>query len=485
LLVLEHAAMRTQLLDHGVPLPRTVTLDGTGDGTLSALEAAGAAALALEPTALAAIEARVSPDHLATLIYTSGTTGTPKGVMLSHGNVVSNAVDAWSLVADRLEPDDAVLSVLPFAHIYESTNVYGYLSRKLRIYVNRKIDTLLDDLRTVRPVVCMAVPRIYEKMIVAILSRAKSQGGVRAKLIPWALAVGREYQRAKVAGRAIPSGLKLQYTLAHALALKKLKAMLGMDQLKFMGSGSAPLHADTQLTFLGFDVPVLEGYGLTECAPVVTVNNVHHNVVGSVGGVIPRVNVRLAEDGELLVRGPNVMLGYYKDPEATAAVIDHDGWFHTGDIASLDTSGIVRITDRKRELFKTSGGKFIAPSRVESAITRSIYVNQVMVFGYGRAHPAALVSPNWVNLRAELDLPAIESVEALSKRDDVYAFMQREVMAQTSDLASFEQIRMIGILPRDLTVEDGELSPTLKIKRRVVETRYADLIEAVYAAKAS
>ena len=466
-----------------VPLPQTIRLSGSGADTIAALEEHGADVLAREPQALAEIEARLSPDDLAVLIYTSGTTGIPKGVMLTHRNIASNAIDSFSLIEKTVKPGDAVLSILPYAHIYESTNVYGYFLRGLVIYVNHKIEALLDDLRAVEPVVVFAVPRIFERMLVAILSRAKTQGGVRGRLIPWALTIGREYMRTKTSGRAIPSRMRLQYAIAHTFALKKIRGMLGLERLKFFCSGSAPLHDDTQLTFLGFEVTIMEGYGLTECSPVVTVNHPERLSIGTVGPPIENVELKIAPDGELLVRGPNVMKGYYNDPVATAEVII-DGWFHTGDIATIAPDGYVKITDRKKELFKTSGGKYVAPSRVESAILRSIYVNQAMVFGNGRTHPAALVSPNWVNLRAELDLPAIAGTEELAARSDVHDFMQREIMAQTSDLGPFEQIRWIGVLPRDLTIESGELSPTQKIKRRVIEDRYAGLIERVYAVNA-
>jgi long-chain acyl-CoA synthetase len=289
--------------------------------------------------------------------------------------------------------------------------------------------------------------------------------------------------RAKHTGAVISSTLRLQYALAHALVLRKIAPKLGLDRLAFFCSGSAPLHPDTAYTFLGADIKIVEGYGLTECSPVVTCTIPGQEKIGTVGKAIAGVDLKLAADGELLVRGPNVMKGYYRDDEATRGVFS-EGWFQTGDIASIDPDGSVRITDRKRELFKTSGGKFVAPARVESAILRSPFVNQVMVTGNGRPHPAALVSPNWALLRKELDLAERATSEELAQRDDVAAFIRREVMTQTADLGGFEQIRWIGILPRDLTIEDGELSPTQKIKRRVVEERYADVIERVFAAVA-
>jgi long-chain acyl-CoA synthetase len=403
--------------------------------------------------------------------------------MLTQRNITSNAVDAFSLVADILRPGDAVLSVLPYAHIYESTNVYGYFLRRSIVYVNTKLEGLLDDLRSVQPVMVLAVPRIFERVLIAIVSKAKAAGGVRARIVPWALAIGREYMRARTAGSSVGIPLAVGYRLAHALALSKIKPTLGLSQLKFFGSGSAPLHPDTALTFMGFDVEISEGYGLTECSPVVTANVPRKPAIGTVGPVIPNVEITLAADGELLVRGPGVMKGYYRDREATDRAIDN-GWLHTGDIATIRADGCVRIIDRKNELFKTSGGKYIAPSRIESALLRSIYFNQAMVFGAGRAHPAALISPNWKTVCSELRLSDALGADVLAARPDVVHFLQHEARLQTADLAPFEQIRTIGILPRDLTIADGELSPTQKIRRRVVERIYAGLIDSVASAVA-
>jgi long-chain acyl-CoA synthetase len=483
LLFVDTDATAEALRASGVSLPPVIGFDTSGEGSLAALEAAGRSARAADPAALAALAARIAPQDLAVLIYTSGTTGTPKGVMLSHGNIATNAVTSFALIEDLLLPGDPVLSILPYAHIYESTNVFGYLIRGATIYVNRAMEKLLDDLQSVRPKMVFAVPRVFERMLNAILMRAKAEGGVRAKLIPWALHTSRDYMRAKHTGAPVSSTLRLQFALAHALVLKAIAPKIGLDRLEFFCSGSAPLHPDTAYTFLGADIKIVEGYGLTECSPVVTCTIPGQELVGSVGKAIPGVELRLAEDGELLVRGPNVMQGYYHDDAATRSVMS-DGWFHTGDIATIDADGNVRITDRKKELFKTSGGKFVAPARVESAILRSPYVNQVMVTGNGRPHPAALISPNWALVRKELDLSDAATSEELARRSEVSAFVQREVMTQTADLGSFEQIRWIGILPRDLTIEDGELSPTQKIKRRIVEQRYADLIERVFATAA-
>ena len=479
LLFVERPEMVDRLRGATVNLPAVICF-GTD---LAGLEAQGRVLRAAEPGRIAALAAEIEPSDLAVLIYTSGTTGRPKGVMLSHLNLASNAVDAFGLVTDIVKRESPVLSMLPYAHIFELTNVFGYIWSGATIYVTHTPEELLADLRSVRPVCTFAVPRIFERVLLGIIATAQKAGGVRAKLVPWSLGVGREYMRAKYGGRTNGSLLALQYALAHALVLKKLRPLLGLDRLAFFGSGSAPLHEDVAYTFAAADIAVLEGYGLSEASPVVTCNDPHDPKIGTVGKAIPGVELKLGTDGELLVRGPNVMQGYYHDPEATSATII-DGWLHTGDIATIDADGIVKITDRKKELFKTSGGKYIAPARVESAIRRSAYVSQVLVMGAGQAHPAALLSPNWPALKAELGIDPDMPPAACATLPSVHDFLTREMIAQTADLASFEQIRWIGVLPRDLTIEDGELSPTLKVKRRVIEERYAALIESTFAAGA-
>ena len=433
------------------------------------------ATLIAEGRAGAAQPHAVEPGDLAVLIYTSGTTGMPKGVMLTHGNVASNAHAAFDLIADVIRPNDPVLSVLPFAHIYENTNVFGYLLRGAAVYVNRKIEALLDDLRAVRPVIVFAVPRIFERTYAGIIAKSRAAGGIKAKLVPWALFAGRTYKRAQLEGRAVPPLVRLQFALAHALVLSKLRAQLGCDRLRYFVSGSASLQLDIALSFEAAGMTIMEGYGLTECSPVVTVNRPGEARLGTVGRPIPGVEVRLADDGEILVRGPNVMQGYYHLPEETAETI-REGWLATGDIGTLDAGGYLRIVDRKKEIFKTSGGKYVSPSRVEAAVGRSPFVAQAVVFGNGRPHPAALISPNWIAVRSRMNIAADIPAAELAGRDDVRLFICAECARKTADLATFEQIRWAGVLPRDLTIEDGELTPTLKVKRRIVEARFGALV---------
>jgi long-chain acyl-CoA synthetase len=461
-------------------LPQLVVFESTGDESLAAFEARGARARSAHAGWPQIFTKDEGPDDMAVLIYTSGTTGEPKGVMLSHYNLGFTAQSSFEHSFSVITPGSDVLSVLPFSHIYEHCILYGYMLAHARHHICRHVDELLADLRAVRPIAMTAVPRIFERMLAGVTAKAKAHGGLQAVLVPWALDIGRQYKSAKTLAKNPGALLALKYRMAHALVLKKLRPLMGLDRLKFLVSGSAPLHFDTAMTMLGADIEIVEGYGPTECSPVITVNTYDENHYGTVGRPIPGVEIKIAPDGEVLARGPNVMLGYYKNERATAEVME-GGWYHTGDVGAIDASGYLRITDRKKELFKTSGGKFVAPSRVEAAIKRSVYINQVILVGDSRPHPAALVSPNWDLVRTELKIePGVPTGE-LVRRPDVVEFLTKEVRHNTSDLAKFEQVRKIAILPRDLTVEDGDLSPTLKVKRRVVEAKYAAEIERLYA----
>jgi long-chain acyl-CoA synthetase len=453
--------------------PRIVWFDGTGPDSLASFEAS---AVPVDP------DSDVDSEDLAVLIYTSGTTGDPKGVMLSHRNLVSNAISASQLLPTALaERDQPVLSVLPFAHIYEHTTILIMALNRSQVHVTTP-DYLLEDLKSVRPRVMNLVPRIFERVLAGIQGRAKAEGGLKGKLVPWALTVGREYAAATQRGGKASGMLPLQFAIAQKLVLSKIKPQIGLDRLEFFTSGSAPLHRDIMLTFAGMGVPIAEGYGLTETSPVVTGNPSNAIRYGTVGRAISGVEIKIAADGEIMVKGPNVMQGYYKLPGERP--FTSDGWFLTGDVGELDADGYLSITDRKKELIKTSGGKYVAPGRVESALKRSIYIGQCFVIGDGRPYPIALVGPNWDLVRSDFEIPASVTTEEISKRSDVRELLLREVTEKSADLASFETIRRIALLPRDLTIEDGELSPTLKVKRRIVEKKFAALIDTAYASPA-
>ncbi|HTD34450.1 MAG TPA: long-chain fatty acid--CoA ligase [Candidatus Elarobacter sp.] len=476
LLFVDDAARAAQLRAAVPNAPPVFALAGGGEETLEALVRAGEGQ-AGDDALLRSYTDGTGENELAVLIYTSGTTGQPKGVMLSHRNVVSDVTSAFDPRDSALAGGEIGLSVLPFAHIYEHTNALGYLYNGLHHYVTTP-EHLMDDIRAVRPTYVAFVPRIFERLIAGIIGNARAGGGLKAKLVPWALAVGTDYERA-VRDGGLTLSLRVRHALAKRLVLSKIPKTLGLDRLKYFVSGSAPLHRDTALTITAMGLQVLEGYGLTETSPVITVNRPEDNVLGTVGPTVDGVEVKIAGDGEILVKGPNVMLGYYKLPPDEQPFTP-DGWFQTGDIGTLDAHGRLTITDRKKELFKSSGGKWISPSRIESAIKRSIYIGQVMAFGDNMPHPSALVAPNWDLVRAKLEIAKETPTADLANDPRVRALMIREVEAHTADLAKYEQVHRVAILPRDLTIEDGELSPTLKVKRRVVEQRYAPLIAAAY-----
>jgi long-chain acyl-CoA synthetase len=492
--ILEHSGARLLFVDSlgtyehvagsGVAPARVVRFDSSDPDGLAAFEARGAQVRSAHPEFPAAYEATLLPDDLAVLIYTSGTTGLPKGVMLSHDNLGFDAQVSLACGFEGIRSGRDVISVLPYSHIYEHTLIYIYLIAKVRYFICHDPNDLLADLRDVRPTEMTAVPRIFDRVLAGIKGQARTAGGAQARLVPWALAVARRYAFAKTRGVKTPIWLAMQYAAAKNLVLRKIRHALGLDRVQFLTSGSAPLHLDTAMTFLGLGIPIMQGYGLTETSPVTSVSRLSENEYGAVGRPITGVDVRVAEDGEVEVRGRNVMQGYYRDAPATAAAIV-DGWLHTGDIGEIDARGFLRITDRKNEIFKTGTGKWVSPARIEANIKRSIFVSHAMVIGSGRPHPIALISPNWALVRLELpQLPHDAPPEVLAQRDDVHGFLVHEVHKQTRNLASYEQIRQVVVVSREFSVEGGELSPSMKIKRRVVEERYAREIEDAYQGKA-
>lgn len=460
------------------PLPPAVVFESSGEGSFAAFQAKGAAIRAAHPELPGEYEAVLKPDDLAVLIYTSGTTGVPKGVMLSHDNLTFDAQSALSYGL-RDAQDENVLSVLPFSHIYEHTMIYIYLLSKARYNISHDPNNLLADLRDVQPHYMTSVPRIFDRILSGVQGQAMKAGGLQARLVPWSLRVGREYMEAQTLGSGAGPVLALQYAIAKRLVLDKLRKVLGLENIRNLTSGSAKLHNDVAMTFLAMGVPIMQGYGLTESSPVITSSRLETNTYGAVGKPIPGVEVKIAPDGEVLARGRNIMQGYYRDPAATAEALA-DGWLHTGDIGEIDSRGFLHITDRKKELFKTATGKYVSPARVEADLKRSVFIAQAMVLGDGRPHPAALIAPNWDLLRVELNLTG-GTPDELAARDDVREFVTAEARKQTADLASYEQIRRVIVIPREFSIESGELSPSMKIKRRVVEQRYADAVNRAYA----
>lgn len=396
------------------------------------------------------------PDDVATIIYTSGTTGVPKGVMLTHRNLVSNAIA--SMTALDLGPSDVHLSFLPLNHIFERTAGYNVmLYAGATIAYAESIERAAANLMEVRPTVLLGVPRFYEKLIDRAMETAKAAGFPRDVLAFWGRDVALKWAAHRIEGRRVPFGLALQHALAGVLVYPVLRRRLG-GRIRSCISGSAPLSRDTGLFFVGVGMPIVEGYGLSETSPVVSVNTAAHYKLGTVGRPIPGVEVQIAEDGEILVRGPSVMKGYWNRPEETAAALG-GGWFHTGDIGEIDSDGFLRITDRKKDLLVTSGGKKIAPQPIEAALKQSPRVAEAIVVGDGRKYATALI--------VAADGATREQIAGV-------------VDAVNSVLASYQTIKRFELIPNDLSVENGSLTPTLKVKRRAVEKRYADLIERMY-----
>jgi len=421
----------------------------------------------------------VRAEDLTTIIYTSGTTGEPKGVMLTHANVVSNLIDTSARLAFR--PQDTMLSVLPLSHIYERGAMYMYLHHGAEVFFAESVEKVGDNMREVRPTVVTAVPRLYEKIFARIEERAAG-GRVKAAMLAWAVGVAKRHARHAVGKRRVPPLLAAQHRLASRLVFSKWRAGLG-GRIRLFTAGGAALPEEIGLIFYGAGLPIVEGYGLTETSPVIAVNDPDDNRVGTVGRPIRNVAVRTASDGEIETRGPNVMLGYYNKPEATREVFTADGWFKTGDIGALDAEGFLRIADRKKDLFKTSGGKYVAPQALEQRIKRSRFVNQVVLVGDGRKFPAALIVPDWEMLRSYAQLKGLDlqTPAEFCRHPRVLDLFRRQVDSLTQDLSRFEKVKRVALIEHELTVEGGELTPTLKVKRRVIAEKYREVIERIYA----
>ena len=449
--------------------------------SLAALEGKGRAVVSRHPNWKAeALSA--GPEDLATLIYTSGTTGDPKGVMLSHHNIWSNVQACLQMIP--IGSGDECLSMLPLSHSYERMVDYTLFQAGVIINYAESFDTVAANLQDVKPTVVLSVPRLYEKVYARVLENALSGSVIKRNIFFWAKRAGEHWATLSLAGLPIPGGLALKKKLADRLVFAKLRARTG-GRIRFFVSGAAPLSADIARFFYSAGLPVIEGYGLTESSPVLTLNPLDRIKLGTVGRAIPGVELKIAQDGEILARGPNIMQGYYKLPEATTETIDTDGWLHTGDIGEIDSDGYLKITDRKKELLKTAGGKYIAPQPIELAVKRNKFVANAMLYGDRRKFPIILIVPNFDNLERwarERSLTYGTHAE-LIELADVHAKIEREVMSMLSHLAKFETPKKVVLLEKDFTIESGELTPTLKVKRRIVQQHYKDKIDAAYAAE--
>jgi long-chain acyl-CoA synthetase len=466
-------------------LRRVIFLGGDASGVENALKLDDLEALGRElekdsPHLVEQLARAVAPEDVATIIYTSGTTGEPKGVMLTHANVVSNLIDTSARLA--FNPQDTVLSVLPLSHIYERGAMFMYIHHGSRVFFAESIEKVGDNIREVRPTSVTAVPRLYEKIYARIKDKAAEGGKIKAAMLAWAVDVGKRWAREVVWKKRVPFALAIQHKLATKLVFSKWHAGVG-GRMRLFTAGGAALPEELGLIFYGAGLRIAEGYGLTETSPVIAVNDPDDTRVGTVGRPIRNVEVRIASDGEIETRGPNVMLGYYNKPEATREVFTDDGWFKTGDIGALDAEGYLRITDRKKELFKTSGGKYVAPQPIEQRIKQSRFVNQVVLIGNGRKFPAALIVPDWEALRAYAQHKGldIKTLAEFCRHPRVLDLIQRQVDSVTADLSRYERVKRVALLEKELTVEGGELTPTLKVKRRVVDEKYHEVIDRLYA----
>lgn len=422
---------------------------------------------------------QIRPEHTATLLYTSGTTGEPKGVMLSHRNFLSNVQACLEVMP--IHQDDLHLSFLPLCHVFERmAGWYLMLAVGARVAYAEDMETIPQNMIETHPTIMLGVPRFFEKLYARIQEGARQAPPLKRRLAQWAMVVGRRAASDTLAGRRPPLDVQAQYWLASHLVFKKLKARLG-GRLRFFVSGSAPLSKEVGEFFFSLGVTILEGYGLTETSPVITVNRLPTPRFGSVGRTVPGVEVKIAEDGEILTRGPHIMQGYYRAPDATAEVLK-DGWFHTGDIGHLDAQGDLFITDRKKDLIKTAGGKFVAPQKLENLFVTDPAIAQAFVYGDRRPYCIALLVPQMDHLRRWAQEHAIiaGSLEELVRDPRILNFYWSRVQAKQQGLAGFEQVKKIALLDREFSQAAGELTPTLKAKRSIIAQRHTALLQELY-----
>lgn len=416
-------------------------------------------------------------EDVASIVYTSGTTGNPKGVVLTHGNFLSNVRDILQVIP--LSSEDVVLSFLPLSHVFERTaGYYTVLAIGGTIYYAESIDTVRSDIALARPTAMISVPRLYEKMQAGILD---SLSGPKKKLFYWALKVGQQWHNALTRRGAVSFSLRIKHFIAFRLVYRKIKQKMG-GRLRFFVSGGAPLSRDLGRFFAHLGVLIIEGYGLTETAPVIACNRINAYKFGAVGKALPSQDVRLAEDGELIVKGPNVMSGYYGLPEATQEAIDKDGYFHTGDIAEIDAEGFIRIVDRKKEIIVLSNGKKVPPQMVELRLTASKFISQAVVVGEQRNYLTALLVPDFVKLKKWAASRQIEtrSQEALIAHPEVQRFYHAVVKKALKDLASFEQVKKFLLIHKEFSPELGEVTPSLKLRRKIIYQKFTSEIAHMY-----
>jgi long-chain acyl-CoA synthetase len=465
-------------------LQSTVVLDAPPSGLPARavpwtdLLRAGESAHSTDPPRFAETRSQVTAADLASILYTSGTTGDPKGVMLTHGNFASNVNATLRIIP--FSDTDVTLSFLPLTHVFERMVEFAYLAAGATIVYAESIDAVAQNLLEIHPTVMAAVPRVFEKVHARILATVAAGSPVKRLIFGLALRVGRAKARAMLAGRKAPLFVRLLHPLTDRLVFSKVRERLG-GRLRFLISGSAPLSTEIAEFFYAAGIRILEGYGLTETSPVIAVNTLEKTRIGTVGPIVPGIEVKIAPDGEILVRGPNVMKGYYRNDEATREAIK-DGWFQTGDIGLIDADGFLKITDRKKEVLKTSGGKMVAPQPIENLLKTDTFIAQAVLIGDRRKFISALIVPDhaWIESYAKRKEIPYSTVEDLVENPRIIDLIKRRIEAKMAGLPSYETVKRFFLLPRELTQESGDLTPTLKVKRRVVEKKYADQIESMY-----
>lgn len=426
------------------------------------------------------LKASVQNEDLATIIYTSGTTGNPKGVMLSHNNLLSNVLATEPIIpANEKSP---VLTFLPICHVYERMLHYLYMRVGASVYFAESMDTIGDNIREVKPEVFSAVPRLIEKVFDRIMAKGEELKGIKRTLFFWAVKLAESYD---FEGKSY--WYQMQLFVARKLIFSKWKAALG-GNVRAIASGSAALQPRLARIFFAAQIPILEGYGLTETSPVVSVNCLKNGVkFGTVGLLIAGVRVKIADDGEILVKGPNVMLGYYNNQTATDEVMDEEGWFKTGDIGELEKGTFLKITDRKKEIFKTSGGKYIIPQAMENKFKESRFIEQIMIVGESQKFPAALIVLNFHFIKEWAERKAIDlssaSHEAIVSHPKVVARIEREINTLNTGFGNWEQVKRFALLPNEFSINSGELTPTLKLKRKFITQKYQEIIAGFYSAE--
>jgi long-chain acyl-CoA synthetase len=446
---------------------------------LSDLRAMGARFAETHPEALPRRTEEIHPEDDLTIIYTSGTTGPPKGVVIRHSNVAFDVTATLSVVS--ISKDDVMLQFLPLAHVLGRFEHFLSFAAMTVTAFARGIQTVAEDLPEVRPHVMVSVPRLYEKFYAAVLGKVNEEGGLKKRIFLWALSVGREVSARRQRKEPVTGWLSVKFSLADRLVFGKIRGRLG-GRLRFFVSGGAPLAREIAEFFHAMGILILEGYGLTETPSVVSAQKTDQFKFGTVGKPLPGTEVRIASDGEILIRGPHVFKEYYRNPEATKEAIDPEGWFHSGDIGVIDEDGFLRITDRKKDIIVTSGGKNIAPQNVENLLKNDEFVSQSLVYGDRRNFLTALITlsaDDIVKWAEQNGIPEKDPV-LLAKNPGVQAMMQARVDAVNRDLASFEQVKKFVLLGTDFTQETGELTPTLKVKRKVVIEKYGHLLDALY-----